>query len=233
MTSCRKEFCKVLTIFLTIVDVAIGWVKCYQMFLEMSEQNENKTTSSASAKHSPCENLDIYWYFYIIFESIGTVLAAVEIYCLGVEIREDNKLYHKCFGKAFVLIVLIYMLSAFPSAILEIFYRDLCVCKGTFSLNVWKHEVRDIAKAFLGGASVIMLQILFHLTEIYTRLRRLGRLIGTIFWCCSYAPNEEETGQGCCEGNMVCFMVSMLLAVAYIAVFVTETVYIFCDPYKN
>ena len=151
----------------------------------------------------------------------------ISVYFLLREIRKDRSLFNECFSKAWSLVVAIYVFSVFPSSILNIIYRDRCVCSDGFSLNAWRDEARDLFKSFT-GASVIFLQILLHFAEIYYRFRRLWRFIGTYVFCMKVIPDKDETGRN----PLICFVISVFLAVGYTALFMTEIMFIFCVQFK-
>lgn len=221
MAGCCKQFFKIFTIFLAVADIGIGWYKFYDIYHEVWHLEQD-----SDVVQSNCRNPKSYWIAYAPFESIGTILAIIEIYFLIKEIRRDKSLFNECFSRAWFLVVAIYIFAVFPSSILDIVFRDRCICSGGFSLNeVWKSEVRDFFRSFVGGASVIFLSILVHLAELYYRIRRLWRFVGNCLFCIQFAPDEDEGRK-----PLPCFIISFLLALGYTALFVTEVVYIFCVP---
>ncbi|XP_052785153.1 uncharacterized protein LOC128220695 [Mya arenaria] len=241
-----KIILKIVTIVLIILDIAVGWFKFYQTFYEIT------------TKDVFCERSDLYWQLFAVFEGSGTILAVAEIYYIVREIKKDRCCHDECFGRTFILIVLIYLLSVIPGSILEIIFRELCVCSGSFSVEGWRRNTRDVAKGFLSGISVILMQVILHLTEIYYRGRRLWTLCTTMAMCCRFAPkdNDGEGGKntnvknasecscddstsaddddddddGCCKGVMMCFVISLILVFVFIALYVVEILYIFCEP---
>lgn len=228
--SCKKDFFKVVIILMAIISIAVGWFHFYNILIKadfIRKELLNSTRYADVAKY--CDNPDIYWQLYIIFESVGTILTFVEIYYVILEMKEDKHIECKCFGKTFILILLLYLTAAFPSAILEILHQDLCICKGTFSLDttIWRDDVRVIARNFLVGISVIMFQVLLHLTLLYRGIRRIGMLLTWLIRQKSYTCCEE---QGCdeCNNHTGCFAISLSLAIGYTAVFITGTVFMFC-----
>lgn len=217
MTSCCKTFFKILAVFLAIVDIGVGWFTFYQWFEEIP-----------GLTYVPeCRDPSLYWKIYVPFEAIGTILGFFEIYYLIKEINKDKSLFDQCFSRAWFLVVAIYIFAAFPSSILAIIYRDRCVCSDGFSVTVWESELSDFVKGFTGGASVICLQILIHFAEVYRRLRRFWELITGYVFCMKTAPDCEND----CEKPVICFIISIILAVGYTALYVTEIIFIFCVRY--
>ena len=231
MAGCCKTFFKILTIFLALVDIGIGWWKFYEIYHE-AWHLEHESHSVSDATRSECQNPRVYWIVYIPFESMGTILAVFEIYYLVKEVKKDKSMFNECFSRAWFVVVAIYIFSIFPSSILDIVFRDKCVCNGGFSVNVWQSEVRDFSKGLIGGLSVIFLQILLHLAEAYYRIRRVWRFFATCLFCMKFAP-DEEMDKPCCQGTLPCFVISLVLAICYTAVFVAEIVYIFCVESTN
>lgn len=218
MAGCCKNFFKILTIFLALVDIAVGWWKFYELYHEAWHLEHDSDMVTAE-----CQNPRVYWIAYIPFESIGTILAFAEIYYLIKELRKDKSLLDECFHRAWFVVLFIYFFAIFPSSILDIIFRDRCICNGDFSLNVWQSETRDLVKGVTGGLSVIFLQIILHLAEIFYICRRVWRLFGSCFSCIKIAPDAKVK-----KPMRPCFFISLLLAVCYAAVFITEIVYIFC-----
>ena len=229
MACCRNCF-KILTIILAFVDIGLGWFKFYQLYDETAHLEE-KLQEANSVLKDDCRDPQLYWKIYVAFEALGTILAVFQIYYLIRELKRDKRMFEKCFSRAWFLVVAIYIFAVFPSSILDIIYRDRCICYEGFSFSVWQSNVRDFFKGFLGGASVICLQIILHLTDLYLRFRKIGRFIGTYVFCMKYAPDEDE-GTPCCTQTHVCFVVSAILAICYTVVFVTEIVFIFCVTYN-
>ena len=226
----RKNIFKILTIVFVLLDLAVGWFKFYRIYHEAGHL-EDELNAGNSDLQQDCRNPHTYWKVYVTFETIATILACFEIYYLVKEIKQDKRMFDKCFSRAWFLVVAIYIFAIFPLSILNIVFRDRCVCFEGFSLNVWQDEVRDFFKSLLGGASVICMQILLHLTEVYFRLRRIVKFFKTFIFCMKFAP-DEETDQPCCQGTLPCFVISIILAICYTALFITEIVFIFCVKYN-
>ena len=217
MAGCCKQFFKILTIILALVDIGIGWYWFYDIYHEVQHLEHDNVVDS------DCTNPKMYWIIYIPFESIGTILACIEIYYLIKELKRDKSLFNECFSRAWFLVVAIYIFALFPTSILDIIFRNKCICGTGFSLTeVWRDEVRDFMRGFVGGVSVLFLSILVHVAEVYYRLRRLCKLIGSCLFCMKFAPEDEG------KKPLPCFIISFLLFFGYLAVFVAEIVYIFC-----
>ena len=229
---CPRNCFKVLTIVFVVLDIAVGWFKFYRMYHEAGHL-EDELNAGNSDLQKDCSNPHGYWKAFVTFESIATILAFGEIYYLIREIKYDKRMFDKCFSHAWFLVVAIYIFAIFPLSILNIAFRDRCVCFEGFSLNVWQDEVRDFFKTLLGGISVISMQILLHLSEVYFRMRRILKCFKTIMFCMKFAPdNDEDMNHPCCEGTLPCFVISIVLAICYTALFITEIVFIFCVKYN-
>ena len=213
-------FFKILTIFLAFVDIGVGWWKFSQIYREASHLVSEWTTLNATIK-SECEDPQLYWKLGLGFELAGTILAVLEIYYLIKELRKDKSISDECFTKAFIVVVAIYFCGIFPSSILDIVFRAKCICNGKFSIHAWQWS-SEFFKGLTGGFSVLFLQIILHLADI---LRRLGRCLGTCSTCMELSADEEN------ERVKPCFVISILLAIIYAAIFVTEIVYMFCERY--
>ena len=228
-TKCCKTFFKVLTIILAIMDIGVGWFKFHELYFETVEI-ERELDHASEVLQSECSNPQLYWKIYAPFESIGTILGVIEIYYLVREIIEDKHIFNKCFNRTFFLVVFIYVFAVFPSTILDIVFRDRCICHEGFSWNIWQAEVRDFFKGFLGGVSVIFLQILLHLTEIFYRARRVWRFIGSFIFCVKYKEKDEEGEEE--HKILPCFVISIILVICYAALFTAEIVFIFCNKHE-
>ena len=223
--ACGKNCFKILTIIIALADIVVGWFKFYQIYHETGHLEQDLVDANPILQNE-CSNPQLFWKVYVSFNSLGTILTCFEIYYLIKEIKTDKRMFNKCFSRAFFLVVAIYFLKVFPISILNIVYRDKCVCFEGFSISVWQTEVRDFFKSFLGGVSVICLQIILHLAEIYIRLRRIGRFIKTFVFCVEFLPDEEIDGR-----TLPCFIISIVLVTCYTALFLTEIVFIFCVKY--
>ena len=228
MTTC-KNFFKILTVVLALLDVGVGWYKFYELYHESGHLAE-EIDSANSVLQNDCHNPQLYWKIYVVFQAIGTILAGFEIYYLIREVKKDKRMFEECFGRAWCLIVAIYLFAVFPSTIVDILYLDKCVCADGFSFSEWRAEVRDFFKGFLDGVSVILLQIILHLTEGYVMVRKLGRFIGTCLYCVKYAPKIEAAELP--WKKRWAFRVGIILAICYAALFVTEILFIFCVKHK-
>ena len=220
MAGCCKQFFKILTIILALVDIGIGWYWFYDIYHEVWHLEHDDPDDITS----DCPNPKIYWIIYIPFESIGTILACIEIYYLIKELKKDKSLFNECFSRAWFLVVAIYIFALFPTSILDIIFRSKCICGSGFSVEeLWRDEVRDFMRGFVGGVSVLFLTILVHIAEFYSRIRRLCKLIKSCLFCMRLVPDDDEV-----KKPLPCFIISALLFFGYLAVFVTEIVYIFC-----
>ena len=227
--ACCKNCFKIFTLILCFVDIGVGWFKFYQLYDE-TQQLEQTLQGVDPALRNDCPDPQLYWKLYVTFEAIGTILCVFEIYYLIMEIYKDKRMFDKCFSRAWFLVVAIYVFEIFPSGIVDIIYRDRCICHEGFSFSAWEADVRDFFRGFLGGASVICLSIILHLTDIYVRLRRLLTFVKTYVFCMKFVPNEDEEWT-CCERTHICFAISTILALCYTALFVTQIVFIFCEKY--
>lgn len=199
-----------------------------------------------------CLQPDVYWTFIFVFEAIGTLFALIEIYYICKEMRKDKQLQKEGFRRAFVLVALIYVLSVFPATILEILYRKDCVCAGMYVMEDQKHwrreaqharrdlrrNIRDLSKGLLGGISVILLQCLLFVPEVYAMFRKLCDVCGSISTCCKMADTEEDgdsnnNNSGNDDGNKgrtLFFLVSLGLSMTFVGLFTAEIIYVFCIP---
>ena len=227
--TCCKTFLKVLTIIITAVDVGLGWYIFYEIYHETIHIEENLQEAN-SVQRNECSDPQLYWKLYVAFEALGTILAVFEIYYLIKELIKDRRMFEECFSRAWFLVVAIYIFAIFPSSIVDIIYRDRCICYEGFSFSAWHSDVRDFFKGFLGGASVICLQVILHLADLCASFRRFGRFIQIYIFCVDNVPDKEEDG-GCCTNTHKCFIISGVLAICYTALFITEIVFIFCVTY--
>lgn len=223
MAGCCKNCFKILTICFAFLDIGVGWWKFTQIYLEASHLESDWDTLSAHRK-CKCENPRLFWILCLSFEIAGTGLAALEIYYLYKELRKDKSIFNECFSKAFCVVVAIYVLGVFPSSIIDIVFRARCICNGKFSIHAWQWS-SEFFKGLTGGLSVIFLQIILHLADVFYRLRRLWRCLGTCLLCKEFAPDGEN------ERMKPCFVISILLAIIYAVIFVAEIVYMFCERY--
>ena len=231
--ACCKTCFKVFVIILCFLDIGVGWFKFYQIYEETNHLVEELKTTTNSELKQDCPNPQLYWKIYVGFEALGTILCVIEIYFLILEIKEDKSLFNACFSRAWFLIVAIYLFAVFPSSIVDIIYRDNCICYEGFSFHEWSSDVRDFFRGFLGGASVICLQILFHLTDLYTKFRRFC----DVCCLCKDAKEEDDAepkpkSKHCCTKGRLCFSISFVLLFIFIALFITEIVFIFCIKYN-
>lgn len=224
MAGCCKSCFKILTIVFAFIDIGVGWWKFSQIYLEASHLEKEWATLNATIK-SECEDPQLYWKLCLGFELAAMVLACLEIYYLIKELRKDKSIFTECFTKAFFVVVAIYIFGVFPSSILDIVFRARCICNGQFSIHAWQWS-SEFFKGLTGGISVIFLQIILHLAEVLYRLRRLGRCLGTCLLCKKFSPDGEN------ERMKPCFVISLLLAIIYATIFVTEIVFMFCEKYN-
>lgn len=212
-----------MTIIFAVIDIGVGWWKFSQIVVEASHLEIEWATLNATIR-SECEDPTLYWKLCLGFEIVGMILAFIEIYYLYKELRKDKSIFTECFTKAFFVVVAIYVFGIFPSSILDIVFRARCICNGKFSIHAWQWS-SEFFKGLTGGLSVIFLQIILHLAEVLYRLRRLGRCLGTCLLCIEFSPDEEN------ERMKPCFVISLILAFIYAAIFVAEIVYMFCERY--
>ena len=198
-----------------------------------------------------CLKPEVYWTFILVFESLGTIFALLEIYYIWREMQKDKQLQQEGFRRAFVLVVLLYVFSVFPTTILEILYRDDCVCNGMYmeeDLKHWKRDaqhakrdarrnVRELSKSLLDGVSVILLQALVFVPEVYALLRRTCDVCNSIVDCCKMAvpdvsdDDDNNNGDdGNDKGRGICFLTGLVLSMTFVGLFIAEILYIFCIP---
>ena len=230
-TKCCKTFFKVLTIILALMDIAVGWYKFYELYRD-TVKLDNEFDQASAGLQADCGNPQLYWKVYVPFEVLGTIFTFMEIYYIIREIKEDKCLFNQCFSRTFYLIVAIYIFSIFPATILDIIFMDKCVCHEGFSLNVVTQELRDFFKGFLSGASVVLFQVLVHMTEIFYRVRRTWRFVKSGIFCCKRTPDEDNMKKHEAPWKVqLCFVISLILFMCYLALFTADMVFIFCNKY--
>ena len=230
MISC-KTFFESLTIVLAFLDIVVGWYKFGEFYRQTLFLDRNAQVGNVSDVFlDECGNPQLYWKIYLPFEMTATILGVFEIYYLFMEIKTNQEMFDKCFNETFYLVVAIYIFAVFPSSILDIAFRDRCVCHEGFSLEIWQHEVSAFFKGFLGGVSVIFLQIVLHIADIFYETRRLWEFLETYLFCFNFTT-YEEVHKPSCRGVHSCFVISTILAICYTVLFIIEIVYIFCVPF--
>ena len=227
--ACNKIFFEILTIGFAILDIVVGWYKFSEFYRETLILEHELYNASIVQQHD-CQNPELYWKIYLPFEVIATILGFFEIYYLIMEIRTNQEMFEKCFNEAFFLVVAIYIFAVFPSSILDIVFRDKCVCHEGFSFQLWQTEVSAFFKGFLGGVSVMFLQIILHTADIFYECRRLWEFLETYLFCCNFTTYEEVHDPSC-QGVHSCFVISTVLAICYTLLFIIETIFIFCVPF--
>lgn len=266
-SNCKRAF-EVITIVLTLLDIIVGWLSVHEMYGEIQEHEgglvQTKGQGKGNAKGllkkeekepGTCEQPDVYWTFIFVFEGVGTILDLLQIYFICCEMRQDKRLRYEGFRRAFVVMVLIYVLSVFPSTFLEILYRKECACEGMYIFDDSKHymrdaqhlrrdirrNVRDLTKGLLGGVCVIFLQCLMFIPEIYEVSRKFCDVCSSLSTCCELSRVDdvnngndvsggEENATGSDKNKPLCFLTSVVLSMTFVGLFISEIFYIFCIP---
>ena len=222
-----KNFFKILTLIIVCFDISLGWYKFYHLYHEtdLIISDLDKSNVNTALKEE-CDDPNFYLHLYFIFELTGSVLASIEIYYLILEVRTDRLISDHYFKSAWFLTASIYTLAVFPSLILDIVFRERCVCHEGVSFKAWQDESRDLLKGVLDGVSVIFLQILLHLTEASYRLRRTRKFLGAMIFGIDYEyEHKPESSSAKTRWGLA---IGIVFVLCYIVLFITEVTFIFC-----
>ena len=313
-----KLVCKWAALVLVLIDIVVTWVNVYEMYLEISgddgdakgqgqgQGNSDKTNNGNGNNNNGknddndnngnsgkgdflCDNPKMFWHLVIVFEGIGTFLALGELYHIAREIKEDGRMKKETYMTVFILIMCIYMFSALPAGVVEIFYKDQCVCSGGISIKEtqkrWRKDAKQLVKGLSKGAGVMLLQFLLQCSEIYAYFRNGCAMFESMCNCCHLPGDDKMSGdlntvpastvpaatatvspiqviehntdndpdkpkqstsadagsyvdmsgkdlsgrdQSCTSIHCACMFISILMSLAYVAVFSIEIAYMFC-----